>query len=202
MLKIAVLASGSGSNLQSIIDNIQAGKLDAQIQLVLSDKSNAYALKRAASAGIKTCYMNPKDYDDRVSYDKALAEEVKASGAELVVLAGFMRILNKVFLEEFNNRVINIHPALLPSFPGLHAQDHAWAYGVKVSGCTVHFVDCGTDTGPIIAQRAVPVLDTDTADDLAKRILVEEHKIYPYIIQMIAEGKVWLINNKVKINEA
>ncbi|MDD2568679.1 MAG: phosphoribosylglycinamide formyltransferase [Clostridia bacterium] len=202
MLKIAVLASGSGSNLQSIIDNIQAGKLDAQIQLVLSDKSNAYALKRAASAGIKTCYMNPKDYDDRVSYDKALAEEVKASGAELVVLAGFMRILNKVFLEEFNNRVINIHPALLPSFPGLHAQDQAWAYGVKVSGCTVHFVDCGTDTGPIIAQRAVPVLDTDTADDLAKRILVEEHKIYPYIIQMIAEGKVWLINNKVKINEA
>jgi phosphoribosylglycinamide formyltransferase-1 len=202
MLKIAVLASGSGSNLQSIIDNIQAGKLDAQIQLVLSDKSNAYALKRAASAGIKTCYMNPKDYDDRVSYDKALAEEVKASGAELVVLAGFMRILNKVFLEEFNNRVINIHPALLPSFPGLHAQDQAWSYGVKVSGCTVHFVDCGTDTGPIIAQRAVPVLDTDTADDLAKRILVEEHKIYPYIIQMIAEGKVWLINNKVKINEA
>lgn len=202
MLKIAVLASGSGSNLQSIIDNIQAGKLDAQIQLVLSDKKDAYALKRAASAGIKTCYMNPKDYDDRVSYDKALAEEVKASGAELIVLAGFMRILNKVFLEKFNNRVINIHPALLPSFPGLHAQEQAWAYGVKVSGCTVHFVDCGTDTGPIIAQRTVPVLETDTADDLAKRILVEEHKIYPYVIQMIAEGRVQLVNNKVKINEA
>lgn len=195
-LKIAVLASGRGSNLQSIMDNIDNGKINGEIVLVLSNNPEAYALKRAAAGGIKTKFLLPGDYADRKEYDRALAEEVKKSGAELVLLAGFMRILSQEFLDHFPGQVINIHPSLLPSFPGLHAQKQAFDYGVKISGCTVHFVDAGLDSGPIIAQRSVPVLDDDTADTLADRILVEEHILYSQVVADIADGKVKINGRK------
>ncbi|MGI5891611.1 MAG: phosphoribosylglycinamide formyltransferase [Bacillota bacterium] len=196
-IKIAVMASGRGSNLQSIIDAIKEGKINGQIVLVLSDKADAYALKRAEIAGIPYDVLLPCDYSERDQYDAALAERIARSGAELIVLAGFMRILSAAFLDRFPNRVVNIHPALLPSFPGLHAQEQAFAYGVKVSGCTVHFVDTGVDSGPIIAQTCVPVLESDTIEDLTARILVEEHKLYPQVIAMIADGKVTVDGRKV-----
>jgi len=196
-LKIAVLASGRGSNLQAIIEGIQAGKIKGEIVLVLSDKESAFALERAQAFGIPTCHISPKNYSSREEYDAAIADAVEKSGASLVVLAGFMRILTSTFIDRFPGGIINIHPALLPSFPGLHAQRQAVEYGVKVSGCTVHFVDYGMDNGPIIAQRAVPVLDSDTEDDLASRILVQEHLLYSEVIARIAEGKVKLKGKKV-----
>ncbi len=198
-LKIAVLASGRGSNLQSMIDAIAEKEIDAQIVRVLSDKKDAYALQRAKNNAIPCDYLQPSGYANREAYDLALAAKIKESGAELVVLAGFMRILSPAFLNCFPNRVINIHPALLPAFPGLHAQKQAFDYGVKISGCTVHFVDAGMDTGKIIAQKAVPVLDTDTADRLADRILVAEHALYPEVIGLFAQQKIKIINDKVKI---
>lgn len=198
-LKIAVLASGRGSNLQSMIDAIAEKEIDAQIVMVLSDKKDAYALQRAKNNAIPCDYLQPSGYANREAYDLALAAKIKESGAELVVLAGFMRILSPSFLNCFPNRVINIHPALLPAFPGLHAQKQAFDYGVKISGCTVHFVDAGMDTGKIIAQKAVPVLDTDTADRLADRILVAEHALYPEVIGLFAQQKIKIINDQVKI---
>jgi len=196
-LKIAVLASGRGSNLQAIIEGIQSGKINGQIVLVLSDKDSAYAMERAQTYGIPTCHISPKQYSSREKYDVAIADMVKKSDADLVVLAGFMRILTPAFIDHFPNRVINIHPALLPSFPGLHAQRQAVEYGVKVSGCTVHFVDYEMDHGPVIAQRAVPVLDSDTEDELSARILVQEHLLYSEVIARIAEGKVKIQGKKV-----
>lgn len=199
MLKIGVLVSGSGSNLQSIIDKIEQGRLSAQISIVICNNPQAFALERCAKHGIPTALMSHKDFPDRNDFDMKMAEILKGHGVELVVMAGFMRVLSPAFLQEFPMRVMNIHPALLPSFPGLHGQKQAFDYGVKFSGCTVHFADSGVDTGPIIIQAIVPVFDDDTEDTLAARILEQEHRIYPQAIQFFAEGKLEVKGRKVII---
>ncbi|KAB2953255.1 phosphoribosylglycinamide formyltransferase [Heliorestis acidaminivorans] len=198
-LKIGVLASGRGSNLQSLLDAISAGTLDAEIVLVISDKQNAMALDRAAAQGVPAVHLNPKDFNDRKSYDLAIAELFKERGATAIVLAGYMRIISRPFLESFPERVINIHPALLPAFPGLHSQKQALEYGVRYSGCTVHFVDEGMDTGPIIVQAVVPVEKDDTEETLAARILQEEHRILPEALQLLAQGRLRVEGRKVQI---
>lgn len=186
---LAVLVSGNGSNLQSIIDSIESGKLNARIACVISNNPDAYALTRAASHGIPCVVQENHGFKGRKEYDAALVEILRGHGVELVVLAGYMRILSDVMVTVFPNAIMNIHPALLPSFPGLHAQQQALAYGVRFSGCTVHFVDCGTDTGPIILQAVVPVTQDDTEDTLAARIQTEEHRIFPEAIRLFIEGK-------------
>ncbi len=200
-LKIAVLASGSGSNLQAIIDEIKSGFLPVELALVLSDKPQAYALQRAKAAGVPTKVLLPADFASREDYDAELVRLLKASGAEAVALAGYMRLVTPVFLQAFSHRVLNIHPALLPSFPGLHGQRQAFEYGVKVAGCTVHFVDEGMDSGPIILQAPVPVLEDDDADSLAARILEQEHIIYPLALRLWAEGKLHIEGRRVRIAE-
>lgn len=200
-LKIAVLASGSGSNLQAIIDEIKSGFLPVELALVLSDKPQAYALQRAKAAGVPTKVLLPADFASREDYDAELVRLLKASGAEAVALAGYMRLVTPVFLQAFPHRVLNIHPALLPSFPGLHGQRQAFEYGVKVAGCTVHFVDEGMDSGPIILQAPVPVLEDDDADSLAARILEQEHIIYPLALRLLAEGKLLIEGRRVRIAE-
>lgn len=200
-LKIAVLASGSGSNLQAIIDEIKSGLLPAELVLVLSDKPQAYALQRAEAAGVPTKVLLPADFATREDYDAELVRLLKASGAEAVALAGYMRLVTPVLLQAFPQRVLNIHPALLPSFPGLHGQRQAFEYGVKVAGCTVHFVDEGMDSGPIILQAPVPVLEDDDADRLAARILEQEHVIYPLALRLLAEGKLHIEGRRVRIAE-
>lgn len=187
-LKIGVLISGSGSNLQSIIDACACGKIAGRVVCVISNKADAYGLERAKKAGIPSLHLDHRAYSGREAYDEALVASLREFGVELVVLAGFMRIITSVLLEAFPMRVMNIHPALLPSFPGLHAQRQALDYGAKVAGCTVHFVDCGCDTGPIIIQAAVPVLEGDTEDTLSARIQKEEHRIYPEAIRLFSEG--------------
>lgn len=200
-LKIAVLASGSGSNLQAIIDEIKSGFLPVELALVLSDKPQAYALQRAEAAGVPTKVLLPADFASREDYDAELVRLLKASGAEAVALAGYMRLVTPVFLQAFPHRVLNIHPALLPSFPGLHGQRQAFEYGVKVAGCTVHFVDEGMDSGPIILQAPVLVLEDDDADSLAARILEQEHIIYPLALRLLAEGKLHIEGRRVRIAE-
>ena len=200
-LKIAVLASGSGSNLQAIIDEIKSGFLPVELALVLSDKPQAYALQRAEAAGVPTKVLLPADFASREDYDAELVRLLKASGAEAVALAGYMRLVTPVFLQAFPHRVLNIHPALLPSFPGLHGQRQAFEYGVKVAGCTVHFVDEGMDSGPIILQAPVPVLEDDDADSLAARILEQEHIMYPLALRLLAEGKLLIEGRRVRIAE-
>ncbi len=200
-LKIAVLASGSGSNLQAIIDEIKSGFLPVELALVLSDKPQAYALQRAKAAGVPTKVLLPADFASREDYDAELVRLLKASGADAVALAGYMRLVTPVFLQAFPHRVLNIHPALLPSFPGLHGQRQAFEYGVKVAGCTVHFVDEGMDSGPIILQAPVPVLEDDDADSLAARILEQEHIIYPLALRLLAEGKLHIEGRRVRIAE-
>ena len=200
-LKIAVLASGSGSNLQAIIDEIKSGFLPVELALVLSDKPQAYALQRAKAAGVPTKVLLPADFASREDYDAELVRLLKASGAEAVALAGYMRLVTPVFLQAFSHRVLNIHPALLPSFPGLHGQRQAFEYGVKVAGCTVHFVDEGMDSGPIILQAPVPVLEDDDADSLAARILEQEHIIYPLALRLLVEGKLHIEGCRVRIAE-
>lgn len=199
LFKLAVLASGRGSNLQAIIDHIEAGKLKAQICVVISNREDAFALDRARQHNIATHFVDPQHFESREAYDLALVEIAKNYQVDLVVLAGYMLVLTPAFLDAFPNRVVNIHPALLPSFPGTHAQKQALDYGVKVSGCTVHFVDSGVDTGPIIAQRAVMVCDDDVEETLAEKILEQEHKIFPEVIGWIAEGKVELHGRYVKV---
>ncbi|NLN59197.1 MAG: phosphoribosylglycinamide formyltransferase [Deltaproteobacteria bacterium] len=198
---IGVLASGSGSNLQSIIDHIEAGRLDATIRVVISNNPDAYALTRAQIHEIPTVVIRHRGFPTREAFDRNMAETLKAFGVELVVMAGFMRVLSPQFLKTFPRRVINIHPALLPSFPGLQGQKQALDHGVKFSGCTVHFADEGVDSGPIIIQAVVPVLETDTEDTLAERILREEHRIYPQAIQLYAEGRIIIQNRHVKIRD-
>ena len=187
-MRVAVLVSGSGTNLQALLD--ARADLGAEIVVVISNKPEAYALARARSAGIATDCLSHKGFADRASFDAALRDRVLAHGADLVVLAGFMRVLTPVFLDAFPDRVVNIHPSLLPSFPGVDAQAQALAYGVKVTGCTVHFVDAGTDTGPIIAQAAVPVRDDDTVETLRARVLSEEHRLLPAVVRDLAAGRV------------
>lgn len=200
-LQIAVLASGSGSNLQAIIDEIAAGLLPAELCLVISDKPDAYALQRAQKADIPIKVLLPKDFASREEYDAQLVELLRAAGAEAVALAGYMRLVTPVLLQAFPQRVLNIHPALLPAFPGLHAQRQAFEYGVKVAGCTVHFVDEGMDSGPIILQAPVPVLDNDDEDSLTARILEQEHVIYPLALRLLAEGKLHIAGRHVQIDD-
>lgn len=189
-LKLAVLASGRGSNLQALIDAGERGLMDGRVALVVTDNPSAYAIERAKKHGIPFRVIERKGHPSRQAFDSALADAVEESGVDLVALAGFMRIISPSFLSRFPGRVINIHPALLPSFPGLDAQKQAFEYGVKITGCTVHFVDEGVDTGPIIAQSAVPVLPGDTLESLSARILEQEHVIYPKAVTMIARGEV------------
>ena len=199
LTRIGILASGRGSNFQSIIDAIESGELRAKINLLITDNPQAFALERAAKHGIESLIMTPEAYDSRDDYYCAIVAELKSRKVDLVVLAGFMRIVGRPLIEEYRNRVMNIHPALLPSFPGLHGQKQAGAYGVRISGCTVHFVDDGMDTGPIIIQAAVPVSFEDTEDTISDRILKLEHKIFPEAIRLFSEGRLEVVGRKVKI---
>ncbi len=199
-LKIGVLASGNGSNLQAIIDRILRGDLPAEVVCVITNRSDAFALERANNHGITAFYLNHRDFSGRAAYDAALVAALKGEGVELVVLAGFMRIITRVFLDAFPQAVMNIHPALLPSFPGLHAQQQALDYGAKVTGCTVHFVDEGTDTGPIIAQAAIPILPDDTVETLSQRIHLQEHLLYPEAVKLYAEGRLRVEGRRVVVS--
>ncbi len=196
---LGVLCSGRGTDLQSIIDAVNAGQIDAKIGVVITDKPGVMALERAEKAGIKNICINRKEFVDRQSFEEKLTEALKAEGVTLVVLAGFMRILSPYFVHEFSGRIMNIHPALLPSFTGAHAHRDVLAYGVKVSGCTVHFVDEGMDSGPIILQAAVPVLQDDTEDTLGARVLEQEHILYPKAIQLYVEGRLRVDGRHVTI---
>ena len=200
MLSIGVLASGRGSNFQSIIDSIESGYLKAEIVLLITDNPNAYAIERARKHGIETLVLVPKQYGSRNEYYRTVARELKVREVGLVILAGFMRIVEKALIDAFRYRMMNIHPALLPSFPGLHGQGQAVDYGVKISGCTVHFVDEGMDTGPVIIQAAVPAVFEDTEDTLSERILKLEHMIFPLAIRLFAENRLEVIGRKVQIH--
>jgi phosphoribosylglycinamide formyltransferase-1 len=200
--KIGVLVSGRGTNLQAIIDAIENGELNADIAVVLSNKKDAPALERAQKKGIETAYLDPKQFANKKEYDLALARELKNRRVDLVCLAGYMRILSPEFIAMFPGKIINIHPSLLPAFPGLDVQQKAIDYGVKFSGCTVHFVNEEVDGGPIILQAVVPVHPSDDAATLSERILIQEHLIYPRAIQMIAENRLHIENRKVSYKES
>jgi len=200
-LRIGVLVSGNGSNLQSIIDHSEQGRLSASLACVISNRGDAYALERAHKHGIPAIHVDHRSYPDRRSFDEAVLRILREHQVELVVLAGFNRILSHVMLEAFPFAILNIHPALLPAFPGNHAQRQALFHGAKIAGCTVHFVDSGTDTGPIIAQAAVPVLKTDTEETLSRRILEQEHKIYPAVIKLLAQGRIRVEGRRVLIDQ-
>lgn len=201
-LPLGVLASGRGSNLQAILDAIAQGRLSATVVLVAGDREDAQAVERARAAGIPTAVVSPKGFSTRDAYDAEIARILREAGAEVVVLAGYMRIVTNRLLHAFPQRVINIHPSLLPAFPGLHAQRQALAHGVKVSGCTAHFVDEAVDSGAIILQAAVPVLEDDTETSLAERILAEEHRILPQALQLFAEGRLSIQGRRVLIAPA
>jgi phosphoribosylglycinamide formyltransferase-1 len=186
--RLAVLISGRGSNLQSIIDAIATGELDAAIAIVISNRSDAPGLLRAREAGIEALCLDHRAYPDRTAHDMAIVELLRARDVGLVCLAGFMRLVREPLLSAFPNAILNVHPSLLPAFPGVDAQAQALVHGVKVSGATVHLVTGELDNGPIIAQAAVPVLDDDTRDSLAARILIEEHKLYPEAIRTMLDG--------------
>lgn len=199
MLNIAVFASGRGTNFQSIIDAVKAGEIEAKIRILISDNQDAGALKRAEREDIENIFINPSHFESKEDYEEELINILEGVNTDLVVLAGYMRILSPFFVSKFKNKIVNIHPSLLPAFKGLEAQKQAVEYGVKYSGCTVHFVDQGMDTGPIIKQAVVEVKDYDTAEDLAARILKEEHKIYPEVVNLIAEDRLEIEGRKVKI---
>jgi phosphoribosylglycinamide formyltransferase 1 len=193
--RIAVLISGRGSNLQSIIDAIAARRLDATIAVVISDRPEAPGLRRAHDAGIEATGLMPRNYQSRDAYDRAIVDMLKARDVSLVCLAGFMRIVGSPLLDAFPNRILNIHPSLLPAFPGLAAQQQALEYGVRVTGATVHVVDSVLDGGPVVSQAAVAVLDDDTVETLSDRILIEEHRLYPEAIGMVLDGR-WAIEGR------
>ncbi|MBI3399909.1 MAG: phosphoribosylglycinamide formyltransferase [Acidobacteria bacterium] len=193
--RIAVLISGRGSNLQSIIDAVAAGTIDATIAVVISNRAGAQGLTRARDAGIDALFINPKDFPDRDAHDRAIVSALKARNVTLVCLAGFMRLIGAPLLDAFPQRILNIHPSLLPSFRGLDAQQQALDHGVRVTGATVHFVTSQLDDGPIILQAAVPVLDDDTAETLSARILIEEHRLYPEAIRRVLDGR-WLVDGR------
>jgi phosphoribosylglycinamide formyltransferase-1 len=200
-VRIGVLVSGRGSNLQAIMDNIGNGSLSAEIAVVISDQADAYALERARTNTIPAAHVSAKGYKGRrEEYDGLLVAELRKHKVDLVVLAGFMRIITRTLVAAYPNRIMNIHPALLPAFPGLHVQKAAIDHGVKFSGCTVHFVDERMDTGPIIIQAVVPVLDGDSEDTLAARILKQEHKIFSRAIQLYAEGRLAVQGRRVVIS--
>ncbi len=199
-VNVGVLVSGRGSNLQAILDAVDEGRLNARVRAVISDRKDAYALERAARHRVEAAFIDPAAAGSREDYDRALVAKLLEEEVELVVLAGFMRILGPFFVESFKDRVMNIHPALLPSFPGLHVQKKALEHGVKFSGCTVHFVDTGVDTGPVIIQAVVPVLDDDTEESLSERILRQEHRVYPRAIQLYAEGRLKVRGRRVFVS--
>ncbi|MBT4375366.1 MAG: phosphoribosylglycinamide formyltransferase [Nitrospina sp.] len=192
IFKLAVLVSGRGSNLQAIMDSIDREELDAHLSIVISNTKDAMALKRAEKHEIKTIFIDPSNYSSSKEYDKALVLKLKEFSIDLICLAGYMRILGEEIIQTFEKKIINIHPSLLPAFPGLNAQKQAINHGVKFSGCTVHFVDSGVDSGPIILQTVVPVYDNDDEKSLSKRILEQEHYLYPKAIKMIQENKIRL----------
>jgi phosphoribosylglycinamide formyltransferase-1 len=199
-VKLGILVSGRGSNLQAIIDNIEKGALSAEISVVISDQADAFSLERARKHNIPAVHISAKGFrGKRNEYDGLLVAELRKRGVELVILAGFMRIITPTLIKAFPNRIMNIHPALLPSFPGLHVQKAAIEHGARFSGCTVHFVDEGMDTGPIIIQAVVPVLDNDTEDALSARILAQEHKIFSRAIQLYAEGRLTVKGRRVVV---
>ena len=198
-LKIAVLVSGRGSNLQAIIDVTESGKINGRIEVVISNKMDAYALERARNHNIEGIFIDSLSFKSKDDYDRAIIKILDDKNIELVCLAGFMRILTPYFVNKYKRRIINIHPSLLPAFPGLEVQKKALDYGVKFTGATVHFVDEGVDSGPIILQSVVPVLDTDTPEILSERILKEEHRIYPEAIKLFAEGRIIVKGRRIVI---
>jgi phosphoribosylglycinamide formyltransferase-1 len=199
--KIAVFLSGRGSNFKAIHEAILSGEINADIQVVFSNKKDAPGLEIASDNGLKTLYLNPKEFESREEYDQQIIKEMKEREIDLICLAGYMRILTPEFCQAFKNRLINIHPALLPSFPGLHVQKKAIEWGVRYSGATVHFVTAEVDMGPIITQAVVPVLQDDTEDTLSERILKEEHKIYPEAVKLYFEGRIEVIGRRVFIKQ-
>jgi phosphoribosylglycinamide formyltransferase-1 len=200
-LAVGVLVSGRGSNLQALLDACAAPDFPARIAVVISDREQAPALERARAAGVETLWINPKDFVDRESFSLALVRELEARKVGLVCQAGFMRILSPAYVRAFAGRALNIHPSLLPAFPGLHPQRQALEHGVKVSGATVHFVEDGVDTGPIVLQATVPVLADDTEETLAARILVEEHRLYPAAVRLFAEGRLEVVGRRVVVRD-
>jgi phosphoribosylglycinamide formyltransferase-1 len=194
---LGVLVSGSGTNLQAVIDAVASGALRATIGVVISNVASAKALDRARAAGIPAVVIDHKAHANRESFDGAVVAELRSRGVSCVVLAGFMRLITPVLLDAFPHRVVNIHPSLLPAFPGVHSQGQALAYGVRITGCTVHLVDVGMDTGPILAQAAVPVLDGDDEATLRDRILAKEHELLPEVLQWIADGRVEVVPGAV-----
>ncbi|KIL42361.1 phosphoribosylglycinamide formyltransferase [Gordoniibacillus kamchatkensis] len=192
---MAVFASGSGSNFQAIVDAVRAGRLDVSVELLVCDRPKAKAVERAQHAGIDVLAFRPKDYGSREEYERMIVGELQRRGIDLIVLAGYMRIISATLLEPFDGRIVNIHPSLLPSFPGVDAIGQALTHGVKVTGVTVHFVDGGMDTGPIIAQRAIEIREDDTADTLAARIHAIEHELYPLVIGLIKQNRATLLED-------
>lgn len=200
-LAVGVLASGRGSNLQAILEVSARPGFPARVVVVISDRERAPALEHARAAGVEALWMNPKDFGDRESYDLALVQELERRRVGLVCHAGWMRILSPAYVRAFAGRALNVHPSLLPAFPGLHAQRQALDYGAKVAGATVHFVDDGVDTGPIVLQAAVPVMPDDTEATLAARILAEEHRLYPEAVRLFALGRLEIRGHRVQIRE-
>ena len=196
MINIAVLVSGRGTNLQAIINAIKRGAITGKIKIVLSDNPDAYALKRAKRNDIKARVVNYKSFSGKKEYEQEVMQQLNNYKIDLIVLAGYMRILGSGFIEKYRYRIINIHPALLPAFPGLNAQRQALKYGVKISGCTVHFVDEGMDSGPIILQKAIKVKQSDDEESLSKRILKYEHQLLPRAIQLFAQNKIQILDNR------
>jgi phosphoribosylglycinamide formyltransferase-1 len=200
-LAVGVLVSGRGSNLQALLDACAAPGFPARITIVISDREHAPALERARAAGVEALWINPKDFPDREAFDRALVRELEARKVGLVCSAGFMRILSPVYVRAFAGRALNIHPSLLPAFPGLHAQRQALDHGVKLAGATVHFVDDALDGGPIVLQASVPVEPDDTEATLSARILVEEHRLYPAAVRLFAEGRLEIVGRRVIVKE-
>ena len=198
-LAVGVLASGRGSNLQAILEVSARPGFPARVVVVISDRERAPALEHARAAGVEALWMNPKDFGDRASYDLALVQELERRRVGLVCHAGWMRILSPTYVRAFAGRALNVHPSLLPAFPGLHAQRQALDHGAKVAGATVHFVDEGVDTGPIVLQAAVPVEPADSEDTLAARILAEEHRIFPEAIRLFAQGRLRIEGRRVMV---
>jgi phosphoribosylglycinamide formyltransferase-1 len=198
-LALGVLASGRGSNLQALLEACARPGFPARVAVVISDRERAPALEHARGAGVEALWVNPKDFGDREAFDLALVHELRSRGVGLVCHAGFMRILSPAYVRAFAGRALNIHPSLLPAFPGLHAQRQALDHGAKVSGATVHFIDEGVDTGPIVLQAAVPVEPSDTEETLSARILVEEHRLYPEAVRLFAEGRLHIQGRRVMV---
>ncbi len=198
-LRLGVLASGRGSNLQAILEACARPGFPARVVVVISDRERAHALERARAAGVEALFVNPKDFADREAFDLALVRQLHARRVDLVCQAGFMRILSPAYVRAFAGRALNVHPSLLPAFPGLHAQRQALEHGVKVAGATVHFVEEGVDSGPIVLQASVPVHADDTEESLSARILAEEHRLYPEAIRLFAEGRLAIVGRRVVI---